>query len=222
MKNKESNGYNIIYKAENIENGKVYIGATTKSIEERKIDHLKKSKNGKSYDFQNAIATYGPEAFIWSQVDVAYSANELARKEKEHIIKYNSKEQGYNMSIGGEIQKTVYQYDILTGELINKHPNLSVAGAVVNANKQDLSSVCLNVNKLFRGFYWTYDFVEKFVPAKDMRKKKIQQFTLQDEFVNEFNSVSEASKLTGFNKTGIAKVCRGERKSCGGYHWQYH
>ena len=49
MKNKESNGYNIIYKAENIENGKVYIGATTKSIEERKIimpaiDKLKKHR----------------------------------------------------------------------------------------------------------------------------------------------------------------------------------
>jgi hypothetical protein len=30
-----------------------------------------------------------------------------------------------------------------------------------------------------------------------------------------------ASKHTGFNKTGIGKVSRRERKSCGGYYWNY-
>jgi len=221
MKNKENNNYNIIYKAENIHNGKVYIGATSKNLEARKKDHLKKSKKGKCYAFQNAISTYGAEAFTWSQMETASSTDELAKMEKSYVLEYNSKEEGYNSDSGGGIQKTVYQYDLLTGKLVAKHPSLSVAGAVVNANKQDLSSVCLNVNKVFRGFYWTYDYIDTFLPLKDLRRKKVQQLTIEGEFINEFKSVSEASSITGCNKTSIAKVCRGTRKQCGTYVWKY-
>ena len=216
MKNK-----GIVYKVSLKESEESYIGVTTKGLESRRKDHLKKSKKGKCYAFQNAISTYGEEAFTWSQMETASSTDELAKIEKSYILEYNSKEEGYNSDSGGGIKKTVYQYDLLTGKLVTKHPSLSVAGALVNANKQDLSSVCLNVNKVFRGFYWTYDFVEKFIPLKDLRRKKVQQYTIEGEFINEFNSVSEASKQTGYNKTSIAKVCRRERKSSGGYHWKY-
>tara|TARA_R110001592_G_C13188743_1_gene752049 strand:+ start:3634 stop:4281 length:648 start_codon:yes stop_codon:yes gene_type:complete len=211
----------VVYKVTNKETEEVYIGITTKSIEDRKKDHLKKSKNGKSYAFQNAIATYGAEAFKWEQIDTAVTTNELAQKEKEYILEYNSKEQGYNLDGGGGIQKTVYQYDIITGNLVDKYSNLTNAGAVVGLNKQDLSSVCLSVNKASKGFYWTYDFVDKFIPFEDGRKKKVHQYNIQGEFLKEFNSVSEASKKTNCNKSSIAKVCRKERKLCGGYSWFY-
>lgn len=45
----------IIYKAVNLITNEVYIGATTKSIEERKIDHFQKSDTNNCYKFQNAI-----------------------------------------------------------------------------------------------------------------------------------------------------------------------
>jgi group I intron endonuclease len=210
----------VIYKAQNKLTSEVYIGATTISMEERKKDHLKKSKKGKSYAFQNAIATHGPDAFRWEKVDYATTIDELAQKEKAYILKYNSKEDGYNQSEGGEIQKSVYQYDVSTGILINKYSSLSVAGATVNLTKQDLSKVCLSVNKLSNGFVWTYSSTFP-TDLKDHRKKVVQQFSLEGTLINEFKSVSEAAKLTGCNKTSIAKVCRGERQSCGGYNWMY-
>lgn len=211
----------IVYKVINKETNQIYVGITTKSLDERKKDHLKKSKNGKCYKFQNAIATYGADAFKWEQIDTAVTINELAKKEKEYILEYNSKEEGYNSDEGGGIQKTVYQYDIKTGELVGKYPNLTIAGYVIGLSKQNLSEVCLSVNKLSNGFYWTYDFVEKFVPLNDNRKKKVMQISLEGDFIRKFQSVSEASEQTGFNKTSIAKVCRGERKSAGGYIWEY-
>lgn len=211
----------ILYRAENTQNGYVYVGATKKSIEDRKKDHLKKSKKGKSYAFQNAIATYGADAFNWEQIDTAVTTNELAKKEKEYILEYNSKEQGYNSDSGGGIQKTVYQYDILTGVLVNKYSNLTDASATVGLTKQDLSKVCLSVNKVSNGFYWMYGFVDKFIPFEDGRKKKVHQYNIQGEFLKEFESVFEASKETGCNKTSIGKVSRGERKSCGGFIWKY-
>tara|TARA_R110002051_G_scaffold325768_2_gene431007 strand:- start:5721 stop:6389 length:669 start_codon:yes stop_codon:yes gene_type:complete len=212
---------NIIYKVTNKETEEVYVGVTTKSIDDRKKDHLKKSKKGKSYAFQNAIATYGADAFKWEQIDTAVSTNELAKKEKEYILEYNSKEQGYNSDSGGGIQKTVYQYDMLTGVLVNKYSNLTEASATVGLNKQDLSSICLSVNKVSKGFYWSYGCYDKFPLVKDKRRKKVAQYTLEGKLVKEFNSVAEASKYSGCNKTSIAKVCREERKTCGGFIWKY-
>ena len=217
----KKNKKGILYTVTNKKEKKfVYVGITTKTLEERKKDHLKKSKKGKSYAFQNAIATYGSEAFKWEQIDTASTTDELAKKEKEYILKYNLKVVGYNQDVGGGIQKTVYQYD-LKGILINSFESLEKASEIIDSNKKQLSKVCLSVNKKYKGFYWTYNFVDTFNPFLDKRKKKIQQFTLEGEFINEFSSVSEASKLTSCNKTSIAKVCRQERKSCGGYYWKY-
>ena len=220
MRNKENNNYNIIYKAENIHNGKVYIGATSKNLEARKKDHVKKSKKGKRYAFQHKIATYGADAFKWEQIDTASTIDELAKKEKEYILKFNSKEAGYNADCGGGIQKTVYQYDISTKKVVEKFSNLTDAAAVINLKKQDLSKVCLSINKISKGFVWSYSSsFPKHI--NDNRRKVVHQLTMEGEFVSEFESVSEASKQTGCNKTSIAKVCRGERKSSGGYHWEY-
>jgi hypothetical protein len=220
MNYQDNNNY-IIYKVENISNGEVYIGATTKSLDARQKDHIERANRGDSGRFQNAIATFGAEAFSWNQIDTGASTDELAQKEKEYIIQYDSKESGYNVDCGGGVRKTVYQYDIITGELVDKYPNLSVAGAVVGLAKQGLSNVCLSVNKAYRGFYWTYDYIDKFLPLKDLRRKKVQQFNLEGEFINEFDSVSEASKQTECNKSSISKVCRFERKSSGGYFWRF-
>jgi group I intron endonuclease len=214
MKNK-----GIVYRVIHKTNGKSYIGITMKSIDTREKDHVKKSKKGKCYAFQNAISTYGSEAFTWSQVDVAYNANELAQKEKEYILKYNSKEAGFNCDNGGSIPKTVYQYN-LSGTLINSFSSLASAGNAVSASKSGISKAALGISKTCKGYYWSYSST---FPnhLKDLRKKKIQQFTLDGEFVNEFDSVSEASKQTGCNKSGIAKVSRKERKSCGGFYWKF-
>lgn len=38
--------------------------------------------------------------------------------------------------------------------------------------------------------------------------------------INTFNTVSEASKITGINRTGIQKVLRGIQKTSGGYYWE--
>jgi group I intron endonuclease len=221
MKNIDNNNF-IIYKAENKVTSGVYIGITSKSIETRKKDHIKKSKKGKSYAFQQAIATYGPDAFKWEQIDTATTIDELAEKEKAYILKHNSQEDGYNLSVGGDVQKSVYQYDVSTGILVNKYSSLSVAGAKFNLTKQDLSKVCLSVNKVSNGFVWSYSSSSFPIHINDNRRKVVQQLTLEGEFLTEYKSVSEASKLTGCNKTSIAKVCRGERKSSGGFLWQYN
>ena len=161
----------IIYKVTNKETEDVYVGITTKSIQERKKDHLKKSKKGKSYAFQNAIGTYGADAFKWEQIDTAVTTDELAKKEKEYILKYNSKEDGYNSDEGGGIKKTVYKYDIISGKLLQKYDDLDSASRTVNSNKKQISKICLSVNQKYRGYFWSYKYEEPFIPNIDSRKK---------------------------------------------------
>ena len=218
MKNKESVG--IIYKVENTITREIYIGATTDSVEIRIKDHFDKAKRGNGHKFQEAIATYGPEAFNWEQVDTANSINELAEKEKQYVIKFNSKENGYNIDAGGGFKKTVYKYD-KSGILIEQFECLEDAAKSVNATKQSISSACLGVNKIYKGYYWSYHYQEPFEPGIDRRKKKVLQYTLDGKLIAEFNSVAEASKITGLSKTCIARVCRKEREKSGGFTWRY-
>ena len=50
------------------------------------------------------------------------------------------------------------------------------------------------------------------------QSKKILQYTLDGEFVREWESIAEC-KRNGFKHCD--KVCRGERKTCGGFIWRY-
>jgi hypothetical protein len=212
----------IIYKASNEHTGMAYVGATTKSIEERKQDHFIKAQREVDNKFYSAINTYGLDAFQWTQIDTAENLNDLAAKEKEYILKYNSKNEGYNSDRGGGFQKTVYQYHLSDGSLVAAFDSLEGAAQVINASKQQLSRACLSVNNRFKGYYWSYVYTEPFKPEKDKRKKSVLQLDSNEKkILNEFDSIAEAFELTGINKSSIAKVCRGERNHAGGYKWVY-
>jgi group I intron endonuclease len=91
----------IIYKATNLDNGKVYIGKTKNSIEDRIKQH---NKSNHIYLFQRALKKYGPENFDWQIIDVLEDEEELSRREIYWINLYGSNHNklGYNLTNGGE------------------------------------------------------------------------------------------------------------------------
>lgn len=210
----------IIYKATNEITDQIYIGATTKRIEERKLDHIQKATTNKGGGFQEAIRTFGPDAFIWEQIDTASNANELAEKEKQYIVEFNSKEQGYNSDCGGGIKKMVYQYNLLDGCLMASYQSLANAAYWNNCSKQSISKACLGENTTCKGFYWSYTLTEPYI-VEDNRKKEVVQLSLDEEQLNKYSSVSEASRITGISKTCISRCCRGEREQTGGFKFKY-
>lgn len=220
-KNYNKNYEGVIYKATNTINGKSYIGATCHSIRQRQLDHIERALRNESGKFQEAISTYGEEAFEWTMIDTAQTINELAEKEKKYILNYSSKEDGYNTDSGGGFKKDVYQYDIYEGKLLNTYSSLSDAAKNVEVTKQDISRACLSINKRCNGYYWSYNYKEPFKPDKDTRKKKVLQFTLDGDFIAEYSSVSEASRQTGISKTCISRVCREERKKTRNFIFRY-
>ena len=209
----------IVYKVTNQETGKSYIGVTTRSIEERKADHIQKANKGTRGHFQEAIATYGADAFKWEQIDSANSTNELAEKERQYILQYNSKEQGYNSDSGGGFKKIIYQFNE-AGVLINSFSSLKEIETTLNYDKRRVSNACTTAT-LWKGSYWSYSQNNTFKPTVDSRKKKVFQYSLNGEILAHYNSVAEASRITGLSKTCISRCCRGERRSSSGFLWKY-
>lgn len=209
----------IIYKAQNTISGECYIGATTKSLEDRKQDHLQKASTGSSLKFHYAILTTGANNFNWEQLDTASNPNELAEKETKYIYDFKAQEEGYNSDCGGGFQKLVYQYNE-DGILIETYNSLSEIKETLGIDKQRISSACLN-STMYNGSFWSYRLLEKLTPNTDKRIKTVIQFTLNREFITTFKSASEASRKTGISKTCITRCCRGERENSGGFIWNY-
>ncbi len=211
----------MVYKVTNTINGQVYIGATKDSLEKRKKDHLQKANIDAGHKFQEAIRTYGPEAFSWEQIDTASNPNDLAEKESRYVLNYNSKDAGLNSDRGGGIKKNVYQYQVDLGNLLCVYPDLESAGNAVSVDRKSISKACLGEIKTCAGYCWSYKLSENFKPEADKRKKKVFQFHLSGKFISSFKSVAEAARITGINKSSIAKCCRRDYTTAGGFYWEY-
>lgn len=210
-----------IYKAVNKITRQVYIGLTFNGTKKRQKDHLCKAGKKVGGEFQNAISTYGSDMFEWEEIDTGITPNELAEKEKQYIIKYNAQNEGYNTDRGGGIRKNIYQYDLKTGVILSTFYSLTEAAENVGVDKRTISKACLGEIKNCGGYYWSYNLLENYKAEEDLRKKIVDQFSIQGEFVRSYKSVSEAAKKTGINSSSIAKCCRGEYKVAGGFKWEY-
>lgn len=95
----------LIYKAKNKLNGKVYIGQTKGSLENRKRQHLNSPNHSYATctHFVRAIAKYGKSAFEWEVLATTESADMLDQLETMYIAEYQSTDpnKGYNLLSGG-------------------------------------------------------------------------------------------------------------------------
>lgn len=94
----------IIYKITNLLNNKVYVGQTTKALDERWKQHKRNIREGRKYHLYNAIRKYGIDNFKVEVIDKAESFIDLSLKEIFWIQFYNTTNRkfGYNDTFGGE------------------------------------------------------------------------------------------------------------------------
>ena len=88
----------IIYRLTNTINGKMYIGLTTKSLEQRWRGHMSSATRGSRYHLHAAIRKYGQDAFICQILEE--TTTELMNDRERHWITTLSPQ--YNMTAGGE------------------------------------------------------------------------------------------------------------------------
>jgi len=57
--------------------------------------------------------------------------------------------------------------------------------------------------------------------TKTLHTKKVIKLDLEEKFLCEYVSVSEASRQTSIFVQNICACCTGKQKSAGGYRWMY-
>lgn len=195
---KQENRDYKLYKHE-FPNGKVYIGITSMRTWERWC-------GGHGYDGQplmrNAIKKYG-----WKNINHSIIADGLTKCEAETmeielIKKYKSTDRryGYNVSNGG-----------------------NSAGKFTDETRRKMSENQMGEKNTFYGKHLTEEHKSKIRERrKELGYEPInKQPVLCVETGVIFESTAEATRVTGIHNYAIRRVCYGERKTAGGYHWQY-
>ena len=130
------------------------------------------------------------------------------------------------------IAKYVNQYD-LKGNFLRTWESLSsISIENPTYSFQNISKVCNGKIKQSYGFVWRFkddnncNKIEvdlsrkKRVGIKGINTKKVYQYSKDNKFIKEFDSITEASKLYNIPGTNISKCCSGKRKTAGGYIWK--
>ena len=146
----------IIYKITNKIDGKVYIGKTKGSIEERWRRHCYQAHDKKrdylKFKLQYAILEFGAENFTVEQIDCAATTEEANRKEMYWIKHYDSIENGYNTSPGGRNGGHYSKVkNVETGEVFN---SMNEAAEAYKVNPTAISQAIKNPTGKCRGFHW--------------------------------------------------------------------
>lgn len=220
-----------IYKIENKINHHIYIGQST-NIEKRWTNHKWNATAGKDdYTLYRAIRKYGINNFSFSIIEIC-KEEELDEKEIYWINYYDSYNNGYNETPGGQLGKprSIVQYD-LNGNKIATYANSRIAAALLNLAYGNLTTCCQGKQKSYGGYLWTYEgepapepYIDNRIGHKTSSSKRIiQQYSKQNEFIKEYESAHEAARQ--INKptcaNHITECCQGKRKTCEGYIWKY-
>ena len=174
---------NVIYKIINSENSKIYIGSAA-FYDKRLGTHINLLRNNKHNNphLQSAFNRYGEESFKFEIIEKVDKVENLLNREQYWLDFYKS----YDRNIGYNISK------IAGSNLGNK---------LSEKAKKKISEFQKNRPKSLE----TRNKFKKIQTA--INGKRVQVFTKEMEFLNEFNSISECSREMKISIGAISKQC---------------
>ena len=202
--------------------GKVYVGITSNKPEKR-------WNNGRNYKdntyFKHAINKYGWDNFEHVIIDSGLSEKEAKTMEISLIREYKEQGISYNISAGGDGNSKK------VSEETRKKLSISMKGHksyIRNENWRKEKSEFMKNNPTLTD----EARLKAYSKSSEVLSKAVVQYNLDDTIVNIYNSIKEATKITGIDTSLIAKVCKGGyfNKKRGkfvtmtqakGYKWKY-
>ena len=211
-----------IYKITNQINGKVYIGQSI-DIQYRWKQHKQQAKNNrKNNKLYQAMRKYGIENFLFEVIEQCkFSQQQLDNRQRYWIEYYNSYENGYNSTRGGQGEGSWTLYDpnnikklwdqgYSSNEIQEK---LGCSKSIISRRLQGYSDYSVTVSHS-RGAikamqnrkmnYLRHDNPETMTiqQAKYFcTNKPIHQYSLSGEYIASYDSLSAATRATSPNKT---------------------
>ena len=230
----------IIYKVTNQENGKIYIGQTIQTLNERKNKHYYKARQ-KEYTthFINALRKYPEEVFIWEIIDEAETQEALDEKEKYWIAYYNSVEEGYNTKDGGQTivvtdkfleqcgSYPFYAFD-LKGNKLGEFLNQREFSRQYGVGKGDIYRMLHNQTYSCNGIIcidkatFTEKRLQDCIKHAQMKTTPFIARNIETgEVFGPFTNKTECKKILGLKSNHISEVLEKKRKTQEGYTFVY-
>lgn len=146
------------------------------------------------------------------------------------IWEYAYKINDNRMRKEGDVRKPVFKFD-LHGNLIKEFNSLTEAANHENVPCGEMSAVCNHIGRkvTLHGFIYVFkeDYINSGLPEYKPKSRKINQYDLNRNYIQTFDSITEAVEKTdsvpkGVNAgTNIIAVCKGRQKTAYGYIWEY-
>ena len=205
-----------IYQITNDINGKIYVGKTERSIEERFKEHCKDSKRR---DFEKrplyrAMNKYGTEHF---HIELLEETDKPEEREIYWIEQKRSFKNGYNATLGGEGTHYI-DYDLVIATY-REVQNQNEVARRLNISSDTVHSVLKNN---------CIDIIPASIAAAVATGKIVNQYDLQGNYIQSFSSSKAAAESLGKITTTsngasshISEVCRGKRKTAYGFIWKF-
>ncbi len=191
--------YGVIYKLTNKINGKPYVGQTTRTPEERFIDH----KHCKTSNIGRAIRKHGEKNFTIEVLEECETREQLNEREKFWIAFFNSKvPNGYNCTDGGESGWKIA--DALGG--IPKS----------TAHREKLSAKKMGENNPNYGHPMNAEHKAKILASQPNRRVVICVETGEV-----FESMAAAARCKKTSNVQISFACRVPYRTANGFHWRF-
>ena len=141
-------------------------------------------------------------------------------------IRQKMKENHYDCSgVNSPHCRPVLQYNF-DGELLSEYDYIREAGYKTNTNEESIRKCCNKEMLSAGGFIWRfhtdplvdYNRQEYFKPKNT---KKTIQYSTNGMILCIYDGVSEASRITHINYSGISNACNKRAKTAGGFIWRY-
>lgn len=229
-----------VYMHENRFNGKKYIGITGQKPEKRWL-------NGKGYKrcplFYRAICKYGWGTFKHEILYTDLTEVEAERLEADLIAKYQTAdlEHGYNLAAGGKTNSGFHRTDefkaklsrsrkgVYAGEnhvFYGTHRSEETKNKIRDAQigKPKNKATCLKMSESAKRRWSAKNATEQREHFRQMYSggnSAVAKCVMCTETGMMYPTIREAARSLGIDETTISRCCRGQRKTAGGWHWEY-
>lgn len=233
-----------IYKYTNKENGKVYIGQTSTSLESRA------QSNGNNYrgsrHFYNAIQKYSWSSFTPEILATVETSDEANCAEQYYIKLYNSTDDnyGYNLLPGGENREMSAETKMLISAKAKERYADRTKNPMYGKHHSDHARQLISESKIGErnpmfGTTWTQAQRERSgTNGKKLNLTDAQRDVLRErartigqttglrsvrciEDNAEFSSMTLAANTYGVSSSTLCGHLRGHQKTCAGKHFEY-
>lgn len=211
----------FIYKIVNDINGKIYVGKTNLTINERFKEHCRDSKKPTEQirPLYAAMQKYGIEHFSIEQIEEC-ETDKASEREQYWIGFFEGYEKGYNATRGGD-GKQIFSHEEIAAKL-RDFPYPKQVAEIFGCSSDTVRIVAkeYHIEVLNKG------------QENANTKKIIHQYDKDTHnYLQTFNSIQLAAEwlfqngiITTLNsgvRSHIAAVANGKRKSAYGYSWEY-